>query len=143
MDKEKIKKLAGLLSEQAKNEAVLKAKRDAFNEENKRELELSKGLKVSIAEIKADLGKQAIEFYKKDSSSKTLSGGIKIRVSKSTSVDYDDGKALEFAKSKDMFITLDKKAFEVAAPSLGLDFVTINDVTTYSATFPKVINLED
>lgn len=143
MDKEKIKKLAGLLSEQVKIDTALKAKRDAFNEENKREIELSSGLKSSIAALKEDLAKEAIEFYKKDKSSKTLTGGIKIRESKSRSVDYDEAKALEFAKSKDMFITLDKSAFEVAAPSLGLDFVTVQDVTTYSATFPKVISLED
>jgi len=96
----------------------------------------------SVLESKVTSLKQAInplalaEFI--GTGSKKLEGGVGIRSSKK--IKYDPAKALDFAKEKDMFLTLDVKAFESAAPKLGLTWVTVD--TVHSVTFPKVILLD-
>ena len=71
----------------------------------------------------------------KETGDKKLLGGIGIRVSKK--IDYDPAEALKFAKEKNMFLQLDKKAFEKVAGGLGLDFVKSKDIET--VTYPKEI----
>ena len=56
---------------------------------------------------------------------------------------YTQESALKWAKEKDMFLILDKKAFEKSAPDLHLPFVTIKTDKIPTATFPKEIKLED
>jgi len=68
---------------------------------------------------------------------KKLYGGIGIR--EKTTLDYDLDRAMAFAKEKDMFLQLDRKLFEKAAPGLGLDFVTEKKIP--QVTFPKVVEL--
>lgn len=42
-----------------------------------------------------------------------------------TMVQYDAKEALDWCKEKDLFLTIDEKAFEKAAPAMGLDFVDV------------------
>jgi len=77
--------------------------------------------------------------FKKDKTVKKFYGGFTIQEVKT--VEYDEAKALEFAKEKDMFLMLDKKSFEKALDGLTLDFVKKD--TTTRVTVPKEIKLED
>lgn len=70
---------------------------------------------------------------------KKLPGGVGIR--EKTTINYDVKRALGFAKEKDMFLALDSKAFEKAAPNLGLDWVEVSKEP--QATLPKEIKLEE
>lgn len=77
--------------------------------------------------------------FKKDKTVKKFYGGFAIQEVKT--VDYDEAKALAFAKEKDMFLMLDKKSFEKAIDGLTLDFIKKD--TTTRVTTPKEIKLED
>jgi len=91
-----------------------------------------------IDEIKGVLTLQGLETYQA-TGNKKLDGGLGIRVS--SVLEYDQAKALEFAKEKNMFLQLDSKAFEKVAGSLGLDFVTTKDKIT--VTYPKEIVINE
>jgi len=68
---------------------------------------------------------------------KKMYGGIGIRVGKK--LEYNSEKAFNFAKEKDMFLMLDKKAFEKVAAGLKLDFV--EELNNVIVTFPKEIKI--
>ena len=68
---------------------------------------------------------------------KKLVGGIGIR--EKAVVRYDEKAAEDFAHSKGLFLAFDKKSFEKAAPTLGLDFVQVIKVP--QVTFPKQFDL--
>jgi len=113
---------------------TLKEKRDAFAKTIETESANYAELNNLISSLKIELTAEALSDYEANPASKTLDGGIKIRSSQS--VEYDDSAALKWAKEKDMFLTLDKKAFEKAAAGMGLEFVkivTVNKVTFQTA----------
>lgn len=89
-----------------------------------------------LGELKSEIDLTAVTLFGK-TGNKKLFGGIGIQERKS--LEYDSNKAFEFAKGKDMFLALDKKAFEKVASSLNLDFV--NEKKTVKATFPKEIKI--
>ena len=95
------------------------------------EKELQDKFALIETEVKAE--------FEKDKTVKKFYGGFAIQEVKT--VEYDEAKALEFAKEKDMFLMLDKKSFEKAIDGLTLDFVK-KDKTT-KVTVPKEIKLED
>jgi hypothetical protein len=77
------------------------------------------------------------KLYFQETQEKNLFGGYKIQERKV--IEYDNDKALTWAKEKDMFLTLDKKAFDKAIEGLNLDFVTIKKEP--SLTIPKIIKI--
>lgn len=91
-----------------------------------------------ISTLKANIADAAVAEFKA-TGEKQLFGGIGIQERKT--IEYDEAKALAFAREKDMFLVLDKKGFEKAAPSLGLDFMTTR--TYVIATFPKEIVINE
>lgn len=138
IDKQFVKNLKTYQEEVELKKAEISKKKEAF------ELELS-GLIDEVREkhekieaLKESLSKQAVEEFQ-ETGNKTLYGGIKVQETKV--ITYDEAKALDFAKEKDMFLQLDKKAFEKSAESLKLGFVTIDKVP--KTTFPKKIKLEE
>jgi len=90
-----------------------------------------------LGELKTEIDRTAITLFE-ETGIKKLYGGIGIRETKTLS--YDNEKALNFAKEKNMFLALDKKAFDKVAVSLNLDFVESGTVS--KVTYPKVIKLE-
>lgn len=95
-----------------------------------------------IADLKLCISEAALADFK-ISRNKSQLGGVKVQEGTNTSIEYSEKVALKFAKEKDMFLVLDKKAFEKAAPSLNLDFVAVKTIPVRKVTFPKVIKLED
>jgi len=89
-----------------------------------------------LGELKTGIDTTALALFG-ETGDKKLYGGIGIRETKTLS--YDKEKALDFAKEKNMFLALDKKAFDKVAVSLNLDFVESGTVA--KVTFPKVIKL--
>ncbi len=130
---EDLKKAMQLLEDQA---ASIKIAREKFEDSLKGELIVKSDLEFTLGVIKNKLITEALEEFKKTGNKKLL-GGIGIR--EGSTMTYDPEKALKFAKEKDMFLQLDKKAFEKVAPSLCLDFVFPSKKTT--VTFPKVVTL--
>lgn len=122
--------------------ASSKKLKDAFDMENKSFVDAKSELEKEISELKIVIGEAAIAEFKMSGEKKQL-GGVKVQEKKWSTISYDSTEALRFAKDKDMFLLLDKKGFETAAPSLNLDFVTIESGTKEAVTFPKEIKLED
>ena len=117
--------------------ASIKCQREALEDQMSVELnELSQVL-GDVADMKLVLSKQALAEFEETGVKKML-GGIGIRESKG--IKYDPKEALSWAKDKDMFLILDKKAFEKAGASLGLDFIQPTMAAT--VTFPKEIKLD-
>ncbi len=114
----------------------IKEAREKFELTLTDQISAKKTTEADILMFKADLEAEALEEFKKTGSKKLL-GGIGIR--EGSVMTYYAKEALKFAKEKNMFLQLDKKAFEKVATSLNLDFVTTTPKTT--VTFPKVVKL--
>lgn len=138
IDKELLKDLKKAQAELEYQKNAYNKKYNAFQESVSDIKEIIKATEEQIEVLKSSLKGQGLDEYA-ETESKQLTGGLGIRYSKT--LDYDEAKAFAFAKEKNMFLQLDKKTFEKAAPSLGLDFVTQGE--KISVTFPKEIKLED
>ena len=118
----------------------IKTLKKEFEESIKEKVKSLKEKEEEITKLRDTISVEALEEYKENGrSSKKLSGGIGIR--EKSVISYDEEKALEFAKEKDLFLSLDKKTFEKSAPTLNLSWVTVKKEET--VTFPKMINLEE
>lgn len=91
-------------------------------------------LNKQVADLKEKIKPKAIEEFGK-TKKKKLTGGIGIREMKT--IEYDMQKAFNWCKEKDMFLKINEKAFESAAPNLGLDFVKLGKKIT--VTFPQEV----
>ncbi len=131
-----IKKLKEFTEDLDDEVAIIKAKKEEFENSIKKLMEGKRALEFDIETMKATLTTEALEEFKKTGNKKLL-GGIGIR--EGSVMSYDSEKALKFAKEKNMFLQLNKKAFEKVATSLDLDFVSTTPKTT--VTFPAVIKL--
>lgn len=138
INKESLKDLQKARTELEYQKNALAEKHEAYLESTADIREIIRATEEQIDFLTAELKTQGLDEYA-ETGNKQLTGGLGIRCSKS--LEYDESKAFEFAKEKDMFLQLDKKAFEKVAPSLGLDFVTQSE--KISVTFPKEIQLED
>jgi predicted nucleic acid-binding protein len=136
MKKEDVVLLRDLNADLLKKQTAIKEKRSDFEETIKSEVEDCKNISLQIDQVKNVIKSAALDEFKSTGEKKLL-GGIGIR--ETQTLEYDSGKAFMFAKEKDMFLTLDDKAFKKAAPSLNLDFVTVTKIST--VTFPKEIKL--
>ncbi len=138
MTREYLENLRTYLGEIAELEGKLKIKKENFNIEIEGMSKKMIEIKEKIAMVKEAITAEAIDEFK-DTGNKALLGGVKVQEAKI--IDYDEEQASNFAFEKKMFLNFDKKAFEKAAPSLNLDWVTFGK--TQKVTFPKVIELED
>ena len=136
INKERLEELSSVMEEISKNEDKLKLAKEQFEAENKSTIDYIKTQKEELINLKKNLTEEALKEYE-ETEKKKLSGGLGVRVTKT--IDYDTSKALDWAKEKDMCITLDKKAFEKIAKATDLDFVTLDEKITI--TFPKVIKI--
>ena len=133
----------------ADDEAFVRKARADLEESLTTRLAMITECRKNIDDIKAQIVPLALAEYKA-TGSKTLIGGIGIRHGKPKTeyVITDEKKALAFAKSKDMFITLNKKAMVAGAAGFvnddGVDFIEQNTTTPDPVvTFPKEIKLDE
>jgi len=101
-------------------------------------LEKQKKLKKDIKSKENEIRDSLVEEYNNTGNTK-MPGGFYI--TKKKVVEYDNSKALEWARQSGTCLNLDKKAFEKVAPELGLDFVEVK--YDPKATIPKQINIEE
>ena len=133
MTKDKLIKLRDVQKEADSLAAELKAKRDAFAKSIEADTVRKTELDKQVSALKAELSTEALNDFNADpEKKKTRYCGIKIK--ESTGLEYDETTALNWAKEKDMFLSLDKKAFEKAAPGMQLDFV--KTIAVKKVTFP-------
>lgn len=129
-----------------KNKIELKEKLEEYLKQKKQEFENSvKDLKEEIKQISENIDimfesidEEVLFDHKKTKETKYF-GGFKIKNYKSVTYDFD--VAFNWAKEKDMFLTLDKKAFDKACESLNLEFIKID--TNPKVIHPKIIKLEE
>ena len=133
--KETVENLKEVISSLKEKKEILKQLQEKFNIENKDLINEMVNLNTEVETQTAIVKYDAIEEFKVNGVKK-LVGGIGIRETKDIS--YNEADALKWAKEKDLFITLDKKAFEKSAESLNLEFVNVNKVI--QATIPKEFN---
>ena len=138
MNKEKLVQLKEAMELEKELNEKITIKKEAFEIENAALFLSQAKTREVIIDCKEVLTENAEEGFKADGEKKRL-GGIGIRVK--NLLDYDESKALSWAKEKDLFLQLDKKAFENVAKTGELDFVKIGEKIT--VTFPKEIKLED
>lgn len=136
INKEKLKELKIDIEVLEQKKAELSALKSQFEADNKLLIEYIKNLSNCVETSKNDLSEEAKKEFE-ETNKKSLTGGLGIRESKE--ITYDETKALEWAKEKDLFLILDKKGFEKAASSMKLDFVT--ETKKIGVTFPKEILL--
>jgi len=118
-------------------EAELIQKRVAFDTENNNLIGKIKKLKEGLGIEKEQFQILGIEEYKK-TGEKQLIGGLGVRVG--TSLIYDEGNALEWAKAHKLCLLLDKKEFERIAKNSFINFVERGEKITI--TFPKEIKFD-
>ena len=123
----------------------LKKKRDIFEVSIVDDVNRVNALKASVNNLIIGINAEAIKVYEaipkedRTKEDKKILGGVKII--DSATIEYEENKAFPWAKEKLMFLIFDKKAFEKAAKSLDLDWVTLGTIP--KVQFPKVIKLED
>jgi hypothetical protein len=118
--------------------AILNKKREEFDTQNRELIDSLSLAKEELNEVIADVRNFAL-FEFTETGKKKLFGGIGIR--EKTVIKYDEKKALKWAKEKDMFLQLNKDAFENAIPGLSLDFVKIEK--DIQVTFPKEVKIDE
>jgi len=128
--------LRDAMAEHATAKEALSKRLAKFTESIETEASWVRTLAAEIENLKNTIGPLAIAEFK-ETGHKKMWGGVGVR--ETTSVNWDHDKALAFAKEKDMFLILDDATFKKAAPTLGLDFVTVT--TEPRATFPKEFKL--
>lgn len=130
------------LSEQleAKKQEFAEKKR-AFEKENEELLNEIDSLNETVKSKKSEVEQNALSEYK-ETGEKKLYGGIGVQ--NRTEISYSLTEAFNWAKKHDMFLLLDKKAFEKAAPSLEEKLKGVADIRKEpKVTFPKQIKLEE
>jgi hypothetical protein len=135
--KEKLKYLASAMAVLQEQQDRLKDLKARFDKENAELLRSIADRRDYIARLKSEIEPDAISEFK-TTGEKKLSGGIGIR--EITQIAYNPDEVLQWAKDKDMFLVLDVKSFDKAAPSLNLDFVSITKQP--KVTFPKLERLQ-
>lgn len=134
---EKVKEAKSILSEMNDLSLAIKKREDELKEELKNDKEKLALLKSQFDTTNADIYELGKEYFK-ETTNKNLVGGYKVQERKK--IEYDETKALTWAKEKDMFLSLDKKSFEKAVEGLNLDFVTISKEP--SLAIPKEIIID-
>lgn len=138
MNEEKLIELKSAMEAETKINEEITEVRTKFEEEHLPLFKQQNKIREQISGCKEILCVEAEEEYKVDGIKKRL-GGIGIRIYKL--LEYDQETALKWAKDKDLFLQLDKKAFENVAKTGEIDFVTSKDKIT--VTFPKEIKINE
>ena len=115
---------------------ISEAKKD-FEESIALEIQTLKQAAEKIDSIKKEIEPEALEEFNKTHQKKLL-GGIGIQERKY--VEMDVAKVREWCFEKQMFLEVDMKGFEKAAPSLNLPFAV--EKKEPKVTFPKEIVIE-
>lgn len=141
--KEQVIELKAKMADLADAENQMREERERFAETWAGSIADIAAMRKDLDECKEALRPLAMAEFK-DSGVKQLFGGSGIKESKEkTRYLYDTDKALAFAKEKDMFLILDTKAFEAAAPGLNAPFIRTENVPSIvSVTFPKEIKID-
>jgi len=121
--------------------AELSAKKIAFEAENAELFTDARKAKIDIENAENELRLLAIETYKNpthDKTDKKPFPGVGIQIKKPTTIKYDPGKAFEWAKQKDICLSLDATAFEAICltPSKP-DFVSVHTDEVPTGTIDK------
>lgn len=124
------------LKDLRKLESDLKIERDKAIEKIPQVIEFNL-IKQNREEVESEIRKEAIERYNETGEKKFGMVGIRI----TSKYDYDELAALNWAKSHDLCLALDKTAFKKQMKVQPLDFVTISEVPT--ATIPTEIKEGD
>lgn len=112
-----------------------------LNEQYKAQITSLANHKRDLTAAETELRELAVSTYTNpnhDKTDKKPFPGIGIQIKKPTTIGYDPGKAFEWAKQKDICLSLDATAFEAICltPSKP-DFVSVNTVETPTGTIDK------
>jgi len=139
--KEKAARYKELTESLEEKKAEIKAKKDELEKQ-------IAPLKDELSKISDDVSKEASEIEDivtklfEATGDKKFYGGFGVQNRKE--IKYDESEAFEWAKEKGMFLQLDKKSFEKAAPTMEKDLNGIVEVKKkVKVTFPKVVKLEE
>lgn len=129
MNPTRVRMVAEARSNLSQSEATMTANRAKFNEENLVLIEEIKARKEAVEAAEQELKDHALAYFnaltpeeRAEKGAKTAILGVAI-VEKKT-IDYDDEKALDFAKTNPAFIkpeSLDKSAFETYMKAAAAD----------------------
>lgn len=100
----------------AKFEAEILALTEKFQQENAKIIEAEKAAIAACEESEKALREFAVNLYA-ETGEKQLDENVSIRVNKR--LEYDAAQAFNWSKERGICLTLDKKAFEKVALSLG------------------------
>ena len=112
-------------------------KKMEFEKENLELMNLMASIASDIIGVELQIKESALIKYE-ENGEKKLMGGVGIRIMKR--LEYEESKALSWAKDHNLALTLNKQVFDKIAKVDYIDFVKVSEVVT--ATIPKEINLE-
>ena len=134
--KEEVKKLNELFREYNEVQKEIKEKKKKFEEENKDLFEKYDLLKNKLEYMKEIINEKMINLYKEQGVKKT-DYGVNIKVMKV--LNYDESKALDWARTHNLCLKLDKKEFDKIAKTQQIEFVELKETpkVTYSESLKK------
>lgn len=136
--KENVKNYKDILDLIKVQEENLASMKTSYEESIKPIAEELKALKEKLVVERAIIEEAAIKEFK-ETGNKKFVGGIGVQERKT--LEYNEQEVFNWALDKKMFLTLDKKAFEKVAESIGAPTVVVGK--KIQATFPKEIVLEE
>ena len=95
-------------------------------------------LQEQLTKQETEIRKIAVEYYE-ETGKKQQEYGVGVRILKK--LEYEEAKALQWAKEHEMALNLDKKSFEKIARADPMDFIKINEVP--QAILPFKIEIEE
>jgi len=134
--KQNLIKLKQLREVQEASLKVLNDHKAEFEKQNLTLINTVASISEEVLSVEKEIRVQAVDLYNVNGEKKQ-DFGVGIRVLKK--IDYDSDTAFAWAKSHELALTLDKKAFEKIAKIGDIDFVKITEEAT--ATIPKKIGL--
>lgn len=137
--KENVKSYDSLRKEIEEKKELISKRKKEFESEIEGIVSEIKSAEEKLGETFSLIETEIKEEFEKNKKIKKFYGGFGVQERKN--IVYDEKRAFEFAKEKDMFLMLDKKSFEKAVEGLNLDFVEVKNEV--KVTVPKEIVIED
>ena len=119
--RERLQKLADLRRQHTETKASLAALRETFEADHQASITLEERLRDQVAAEDAAVREIAASHYRATKEKQPVPG---VAIQIKTTLNYDDVKALDWARENGAALLLDRKGFEAIAKAMPLPFVT-------------------
>jgi len=136
--KELVKQIVDVTNELDILISTIKEKTALYEKDIEDLIQQKKDKETKITELKKPLEEKVLAEFN-STKNKSYYGGIGVQ--ERNELTYDEAQVLTWAKEKQLFLSLDKKAFEKVAESIGAPTVKVEKKA--KVTYPKIYKLDD